>query len=158
MPAILPADIQAPLLEVEKLRVTFPTEQGFSTVVRDLDFRLEAGRTLGLVGESGSGKSVTALALMGLVPPPGHATHGRIRLGGVDLLGAPEKALQKIRGQRMAMIFQEPMTSLNPVMTVGEQIAEVFPAAPQTRQGQQPRSGHQRNESRRHRGRVPAMR
>lgn len=126
MPAILPADIQAPLLEVEKLRVTFPTEQGFSMVVRDLDFRLEAGRTLGLVGESGSGKSVTALALMGLVPPPGHATHGRIRLGGVDLLGAPEKALQKIRGQRMAMIFQEPMTSLNPVMTVGEQIAEVF--------------------------------
>jgi len=114
----------APLLEVSGLRIAFPREGGVREVVAGIGYRLEAGRTLGVVGESGCGKSVTALALMGLVPPPGVVT-GSIRLDGRELIGQSAGAWQKLRGDRVAMVFQEPMTALNPVMTVGRQIAEV---------------------------------
>ena len=114
----------APLLEVSGLRIAFPREGGLREVVAGIGYRLEAGRTLGVVGESGCGKSVTALALMGLVPPPGVVT-GSIRLDGRELIGQSAGDWQKLRGDRVAMVFQEPMTALNPVMTVGRQIAEV---------------------------------
>lgn len=94
-------------------------------ILDGISFRLEAGRTLGVVGESGCGKSMTALAVMGLVPAPNRIT-GRLSLGGADLLGMSETALRRLRGKRMAMIFQEPMTALNPVVAVGTQIAEML--------------------------------
>ncbi len=112
------------LLEVEALRIAFPRPGGLREVVAGIGYRLEAGKTLGVVGESGCGKSVTALALMGLVPPPGLVT-GAIRFEGRELLGQSDAEWRALRGERMAMIFQEPMTALNPVMTVGRQIAEV---------------------------------
>ncbi len=96
----------------------------------DLSFTVGAGETVALVGESGSGKSVTALAIMGLLPASVSRRNGRIRLGGVDLAALPDRALRKIRGNEVAMIFQEPMTSLNPVRTIGFQIAEVADPAP----------------------------
>jgi peptide/nickel transport system ATP-binding protein len=103
-------------------------ELGTADPVRILDgisFRLEPGRTLGVVGESGCGKSMTALALMGLVPTPSNIT-GSIRLGDTELLGMTEEHRRRLRGKRLAMIFQEPMTALNPVVTVGAQIAEML--------------------------------
>jgi peptide/nickel transport system ATP-binding protein len=111
----------APLLEVKNLTVAF----GALEVVRDVSLSLADGKTLGLVGESGCGKSVTMLAIMGLLP--GHVTvEGSIKLRGEELLGRPQRALTALRGKRMAMIFQDPMTSLNPVMTVGEQLDEAI--------------------------------
>ena len=112
------------LLEVEGLRIGFPRAGGVREVVAGISYRLEAGRTLGVVGESGCGKSVTALALMGLVPPPG-AVSGSVRFEGREVLGQPAAAWRALRGARVAMVFQEPMTALNPVMTGGRQIAEV---------------------------------
>ena len=113
-------------LEVRDLTVTFPANGGVIRPADKVSFRLSPGRTLGLVGESGSGKSVTALSIMGLTPPPGRIEGGRVLFGGKDLLVLPEKALEDIRGRRIAMIFQEPATALNPVLTVGEQIAEAL--------------------------------
>jgi peptide/nickel transport system ATP-binding protein len=114
----------APLLAVENLRVAFAGDDGRETLAVDgVDFALERGRTLGLVGESGSGKSVTSLAVMGLLPKNARVT-GAVQLDGVDLMGLPDRRLRDIRGDRMAMIFQEPMTSLNPSYTIGDQIAE----------------------------------
>ena len=113
------------LLSVERLGVEFTTRAGTARVIDDLSFTLQAGETLGIVGESGCGKSMTALAIMGLVPvPPGKIANGQIRLQGEDLLQASPQRLSEVRGNEIAMIFQEPMTSLNPVFTVGEQIAE----------------------------------
>ncbi|WP_371731886.1 ABC transporter ATP-binding protein [Thermaerobacter sp. PB12/4term] len=111
------------VLEVRGLEVTFPTPAGPARAVGGIDFDLYAGEVLGLVGESGSGKSVTALALMGLLPP-GAQVRGEVLFNGQNLLAQPEAQWRRVRGQEMAMIFQEPMTSLNPVMTVGAQIAE----------------------------------
>ncbi|MFE9254258.1 ABC transporter ATP-binding protein [Streptomyces sp. NPDC006879] len=113
-----------PLLEVRDLRVTFTTPRGSITAVDSLDFTVEAGRTLGIVGESGSGKSVTSLAVMGL--HRGADVSGSITLDGQQLRGLPERELSKLRGRRMAMIFQDPLSSLHPYYTVGEQIAEHF--------------------------------
>ena len=113
-------------LQVENLEVTFATDDGPLKAVDGISFRLAPGRTLGLVGESGCGKTVTALALLGLVPPPGRVSGGAIGLGGTDLAALDANAMDRIRGDAIAMIFQEPMTSLNPVFTVGEQVAEVF--------------------------------
>ncbi|WP_420453845.1 ABC transporter ATP-binding protein [Ilumatobacter sp.] len=114
------------MLQVRDLNVDFVTQHGWVNVVRDVNFDLARGETLGLVGESGSGKSVTSMAIMGLVPePPGRVQASSIRLGDTDLLTLPRKRKEDLRGNRLAMIFQEPMTSLNPAFTIGEQIAEV---------------------------------
>jgi peptide/nickel transport system ATP-binding protein len=115
-----------PLLEVEDLRVAFDTPRGTARAVDGVDFSVGAGETLCIVGESGCGKSVTALSIMGLVPVPPARLSGRIRFEGRDLLGLPARALADLRGDRLAMIFQEPMTSLNPAFTVGAQLAEVL--------------------------------
>jgi peptide/nickel transport system ATP-binding protein len=116
----------SPLLEVSDLRVVFDTPRGAARAVDGVDFSLQAGGTLCIVGESGCGKSVTALATMGLVPSPPATVSGRIRFEGRDLLGLSPRAWADLRGDRMAMIFQEPMTSLNPAFTVGDQLAEVL--------------------------------
>jgi peptide/nickel transport system ATP-binding protein len=119
------ADDAGPLLEVENLSVEFDTRKGVARVLESVSFALHRGQTLGLVGESGCGKSMTALAIMRLIPnPPGRITAGQVRFNGTDLLGLSDPAMREIRGNRVSMIFQEPMTSLNPVYTVGEQIAE----------------------------------
>jgi len=117
----------APLLAVEGLTTRFFTRGGVVKAVDDVGFSLAPGETLAIVGESGCGKSVTALSLMRLVPdPPGRIVGGSVRLAGVDLLALDEEAMRDVRGKDMAMIFQEPMTSLNPVLTIGSQIAEVL--------------------------------
>jgi peptide/nickel transport system ATP-binding protein len=114
----------SPLLSVENLEVRFDTGAGPVTVVSDVSFALDRGRTSCLVGESGCGKSVTAMALIGLLAPNAQVSAKAIRFDGVDLAQAPDRLMRAIRGRRIGMIFQEPMTSLNPTMTVGEQIAE----------------------------------
>jgi oligopeptide/dipeptide ABC transporter ATP-binding protein len=114
-----------PLLEVRDLRVGFQTEQGLLTAVDDVDFTLESGKMMGLVGESGCGKSVTARALMRLLEQPsGRVLKGEVLLEGRDVLTLPLEAMRNIRGKEIAMIFQEPMTALNPVHRVGRQIVE----------------------------------
>ena len=113
------------LLEVKNLKTYFYTDAGVGKAVDDVSFSLEKGRTLGMVGESGCGKSVTSLSIMRLVDPTvGRNEGGEILLDGVDLLKISEKEMQRIRGDRISMIFQEPMTSLNPVFTIGYQISE----------------------------------
>jgi oligopeptide/dipeptide ABC transporter ATP-binding protein len=114
-----------PLLSVRNLKTYFYTDEGVVKAVDGLSYDLYPGETLGIVGESGSGKSVHALSIMRLIPsPPGKIVDGQILFRGQDLLRLPEEQMRQIRGNRIAMIFQEPMTSLNPVLTVGEQIAE----------------------------------
>ncbi|MBM3524534.1 MAG: ABC transporter ATP-binding protein, partial [Alphaproteobacteria bacterium] len=113
------------LLEVRDLKTWFDGDGGTYRAVDGVSFSLEAGRTLGIVGESGCGKSVTALSVMGLIPqPPGRIAGGEILFDGVDLLQLSRAELRELRGSRIAMIFQEPMTSLNPAYTVGDQIVE----------------------------------
>jgi oligopeptide/dipeptide ABC transporter ATP-binding protein len=113
------------ILTVAGLTVGFPVKAGARQVVAGVSYAVAAGRTLGVVGESGCGKSMTALAVMGLVPSPG-AVGGSVRVEGKEMLGQPETAWREMRGARVAMVFQEPMTALNPVMPVGRQIAEVM--------------------------------
>ena len=114
-----------PLLTVEELTTYFHTDGGVAKAVDGVSFTLKKGETLGLVGESGCGKSVTSLSIMRLIPePPGEIVSGQIRFNGRNLLSLDEKALQGVRGNDIAMIFQEPMTSLNPVFTCGDQIDE----------------------------------
>jgi len=116
-----------PLLEIDNLKVGFDTEAGLVQAVDGVSLSLEKGRTLGLVGESGCGKSVTATSILRLVPsPPGRYLGGEIRFNGTDLLKLPSEELPKIRGKDIAMIFQDPMTSLNPVMTIEKQLGEVL--------------------------------
>ena len=112
-----------PLLDVSHLRVDLRTHRGTAAAVRDMSFTLERGDTLGLIGESGCGKSMTALALMGLAPDNATVS-GSLKLGGQQLVGLHERDWRRVRGARIAMIFQEPMTALNPVHRVGAQIAE----------------------------------
>ena len=116
------------MLTVQNLSVSFDTRRGLVQVIEDLSFRVEAGRTLGIVGESGSGKSVTSLAIMGLLPPTARVTSGVITFDNKNLLKSSESELQELRGSRIAMIFQDPMTSLNPSFTVGFQIIEAMKA------------------------------
>jgi peptide/nickel transport system ATP-binding protein len=113
------------IIAVSDLRVGFPRDGALREVVAGVHYTIAPKRTLGVVGESGCGKSITALALMGLVPPPGRVA-GSIRFQGRELLGQSEAAWRKLRGEGIAMIFQEPMTALNPVMQVGRQIAEAM--------------------------------
>jgi peptide/nickel transport system ATP-binding protein len=119
-----PIHTAPPLLDVRGLSVAFGPQSAVSqSAVRDISFHIDPGETLGLVGESGSGKSVTSLAILRLLPHSAHVT-GKITLGGEDLLTLPEEAMRRHRGSSIAMIFQEPMTALNPSMAVGAQIAE----------------------------------
>jgi oligopeptide transport system ATP-binding protein len=113
------------LLEVENLRTYFYTRGGVIRAVNDVSFSLNRGETLGIVGESGSGKSVTCYSILGLIPkPPGKIVSGQANFDGVDLLNCQEQLLRRIRGKRISMIFQDPMTSLNPYMRVSDQLVE----------------------------------
>ena len=115
------------ILDIKDLVIHYETDDGTVEAVNGLDIQLEYGKTLGLVGETGSGKTTTALSILRLVPdPPGVIKNGSITLDGKDILNLPQKDLESIRGNLVSMIFQDPMTSLNPVLTVGEQIAEVI--------------------------------
>jgi peptide/nickel transport system ATP-binding protein len=116
----------APLLEVEDLKTHFFTRDGVVRAVDGVSFAIAPGETLALVGESGCGKSVTSLSIMRLIASPGRVAGGSIRFQGRDLLGLTEAEMRKVRGNEISMIFQEPMTSLNPVLTVGRQIAETL--------------------------------
>ncbi|MBD8652619.1 ABC transporter ATP-binding protein [Rhizobium sp. CFBP 13726] len=115
-----------PVLSVENLTTSFKTPEGWKAVIRNISLSVDAGETVAIVGESGSGKSVTALSTMRLLPPGRSRTEGRILLDGKDLLAASESEMRKVRGGSIGMIFQEPMTSLNPVFTIGNQIAEAL--------------------------------
>jgi peptide/nickel transport system ATP-binding protein len=112
------------LLQIENLKVVFHGDRGATRAVDGLDLTIRCGQTLGLVGESGCGKTVTALAMMGLLPKTSAKVSGRIRFDGAELLSLPDREMRRLRGDRLAMIFQEPMTSLNPSFSIGEQIAE----------------------------------
>jgi len=115
------------LLEVKDLVVEFKTDKGIARAINGVTFSIEEGETVGLVGESGSGKSVSALSVLGLVPsPPGKIVSGSIKLSGKDLVGLPESEYREIRGSEVSMIFQEPMTALNPVFKVGTQMVDVL--------------------------------
>ena len=115
-----------PLLEVDRLTVTFETGASPLVAVDNVTFSIGRGETLGLVGESGSGKSITALAILRLLPPQGTVTAGAVRFQGRDLLSLSEPEMRAVRGAGISLIFQEPMTALNPVMPVGDQIAEAL--------------------------------
>ena len=125
-----------PLIEVRGLTVDFGTPDGTVHAVRGIDFELEAGRTLGIVGESGSGKSQTVLSLMGLLADNGRSS-GSARFEGRELIGMPDRGLRGIRGNRIAMIFQDPMTSLNPYLKIGVQMAQVL----ELHEGMRPAAG-----------------
>ncbi len=117
------------LLEVANLRVSFPTPAGRATPVDGVDFAIARGETLALVGESGSGKSLTSLALLQLVPEPGRIeADSHVRLDGTDLLELTGEPLRQVRGRRIGMVFQDPAASLNPVLTIGDQISETIRA------------------------------
>ncbi|MGR3783362.1 MAG: ABC transporter ATP-binding protein, partial [Albimonas sp.] len=116
-----------PLLSVRDLKVEFDTRHGRVTALAGISLDVMPGETLGIVGESGCGKSITALAMMGLIPnPPGHLTGGEIRFAGEDITRASPRRMRQLRGRDISMIFQEPMTPLNPVFTAGDQIAEAI--------------------------------
>jgi oligopeptide/dipeptide ABC transporter ATP-binding protein len=115
-----------PLLDIENLQTFFFTKAGLVKAINGVDLRIASGETLALVGESGCGKSLTALSLLRLVPEPGKIVGGEIRFDGRDLLRMPIEEMRRVRGNRIGMVFQEPMTSLNPVLRVGEQVAEVL--------------------------------
>jgi peptide/nickel transport system ATP-binding protein len=116
----------APVLEVSGLNTVFHTRGGLVHAVRDISFSVDAGETLAIVGESGCGKTITALSLMRLIPePPGEIVSGSVKVDGTDLLRLDEAAMRDMRGSRIAMIFQEPMTALNPLLTIGRQIVEM---------------------------------
>ncbi|MCB1518414.1 MAG: ABC transporter ATP-binding protein [Hyphomicrobiaceae bacterium] len=116
----------APILSIKDLSTWFDTRAGIAKAVDGVSFELNAGETLCVVGESGCGKSITALSIMGLIPRPGRVVNGQILFKDLDLLALKEREFAKVRGNRISMIFQDPSSSLNPVHTVGDQIAEVF--------------------------------
>jgi peptide/nickel transport system ATP-binding protein len=118
----------APLLELRNLRTRFRTDRGDLDAVRDVSFTLRAGETLGLVGESGSGKSVTGFSIMGLIDPPGQIVGGEILFRGQDLTKLDEEAMRRLRGNRIAMVFQDPMMTLNPVLRISTQMIETIRA------------------------------
>ena len=115
-----------PVLVVDALRTHFFTRAGVVKAVDDVSFDLAAGEVLGLVGESGSGKSITGYSIMGLVDPPGHIVEGSIVLDGIELVGLPAERMRQLRGDRVAMIFQDPMMTLNPVLRIDKQMIEAI--------------------------------
>jgi peptide/nickel transport system ATP-binding protein len=121
-----------PLLEVRKLRVEFPTRHGTLCAVDDLSFEIAPGELLGVVGESGAGKSLTGMAIIGLLEPPGRIAAGEIRLEGERIDNLPAEAMRRIRGKRIGAIFQDPLTSLNPLFTIGQQLVETIDTHLQT--------------------------
>jgi peptide/nickel transport system ATP-binding protein len=123
----LSASRQVPELNIKDLAVVYDTEDGYVRAVNNINLQVYTGTTLGLVGETGAGKTTTALAVMRLIPdPPGKVISGKIEFAGKDIMTYTEKEMNKVRGDTVSMVFQDPMTSLNPVLTVGEQIAEVL--------------------------------
>jgi oligopeptide/dipeptide ABC transporter ATP-binding protein len=114
------------LLEIQHLATVFPTEVGLAKAVDDVSIKIDKGKVLGIVGESGCGKSITSLSILRLIPPPGKIANGKILLDGKDLIDLKESQMQSIRGNRIALIPQDPMTSLNPVYTIGQQIIEAI--------------------------------
>ncbi|ODN71765.1 Glutathione import ATP-binding protein GsiA [Methylobrevis pamukkalensis] len=125
-PAVPAPGMAAPVLSVEHLCTAFRVDDGWKPIVRDVSFDVGAGETVAIVGESGSGKSVTSLSIMRLLPAASSRIAGRIRLGDVDLGALSEREMRRVRGNDIAMIFQDPMTSLNPIFTIGDQIAETL--------------------------------
>ena len=117
-----PTTSDAPILEVSELTTQFHTRAGVVKAVDGVSFSLHKGEIIGLVGESGSGKSVTGFSLIGLVDPPGRIVSGSVKLDGQELVGLSPAALRKVRGARIAMVFQDPMMTLNPVLTIGQQM------------------------------------
>jgi peptide/nickel transport system ATP-binding protein len=115
-----------PVLEIRSLSTVFDTPDGPAQVVRDVSFQLHPGEMVGLVGESGCGKTVTALSILRLVRPPGHIVAGEVYFEGRDILALPERQMRALRGDRISMVFQEPMTALNPVFTIADQLTEVL--------------------------------
>lgn len=129
-------------LEVKNLKVEFDTYGGVVQAVRGVDFSVQKGKTLAIVGESGCGKSVTVQSIMGLIPtPPGRITSGSAKVNGKEMIGLKSRELNKLRGKEIAMIFQDPMTSLNPTMTIGKQIVESL----QVHQGFNAKDAHQKS-------------
>ncbi|MFN3987656.1 MAG: ABC transporter ATP-binding protein [Rhodocyclaceae bacterium] len=120
------ADAAAPLLSVRNLRIEFPTRRGTLVAIDDVSFDVAKGEVLGMVGESGAGKSLTGAAIIGLLEPPGRVAAGQILLHGEPIQALPPEKMRKIRGRRIAMIFQDPLTSLNPLLTIGRQITETI--------------------------------
>lgn len=118
--------MEAPLLEVQHLRVEFPTRTGVLTALDDVSFSVRAGEVLGVVGESGAGKSLTGASIIGLLEPPGRIAGGKILLDGKRIDNLPEEAMRRIRGKDIGAIFQDPLTSLNPLYTIGRQLAETI--------------------------------
>jgi peptide/nickel transport system ATP-binding protein len=114
------------LLEVDRLRIEFPTRRGILVAVDDVSFSIEEGEVLGVVGESGAGKSVTGAAVIGLLEPPGRIGRGDIRFEGRQLNGLPQEAMRRIRGAKIGAIFQDPLTSLNPIYSIGRQLTETL--------------------------------
>lgn len=127
-PALPVSGHTAPVLSVRDLTTSFHTRGGWTSVARDVSFDISPGETLAIVGESGSGKSVTSMAIMGLLPHGTSRAEGRVRLEGREILNLQERDMQRIRGNQISMVFQEPMTSLNPVYTIGDQLAETLRA------------------------------
>src|SRR3546814_819047 len=115
-----------PLLEVANLRIEFPTRRGLLTAVDDVSFTIEAGEVLGVVGESGAGKSLTGMTIIGLLEPPGRIAAGEIRFDGRRIDNLPYEALRRVRGKDIGAIFQDPLTSLNPLYSIGEQLVETI--------------------------------
>ena len=118
----------APLLEVQQLQTVFHTEEGAWPAVSDIDITLQPGEILGLVGESGSGKSVTGFSIFGMIDSPGEVTQGRVLFKGQDLRALSAESMRKLRGDRIAMIFQDPLMTLNPVLRIEEQMLEAIDA------------------------------
>jgi peptide/nickel transport system ATP-binding protein len=114
------------ILEIDRLKVQFPTRRGTLTAVDDISFSIAPGEVLGVVGESGAGKSITGMAVIGLLEPPGHIAAGEVRLEGRRIDNLPHEALRRIRGRRIGVIFQDPLTSLNPLYTIGQQLEETI--------------------------------
>jgi len=118
--------VAAPLLEVSHLRIEFPTRRGTLLAVDDVSFAIEAGEVLGVVGESGAGKSLTGAAIIGLLEPPGRIAAGEVKLAGLRIDTLPNEEMRKVRGREIGAIFQDPLTSLNPLYTVGQQLVETI--------------------------------
>lgn len=138
IPVCVSKESRHELIDIKNLSIHFQTEEGDVCAVNGIDLSVEPGKTLGLVGETGAGKTTTALGILRLVPEPGKVLSGTIEYKGKDIMKMSEKEVQDIRGNEISMIFQDPMTALNPVMTVGDQVAEVVLAAPELLQVRSP--------------------